>query len=167
MMKSIVEEKLVSFKELEKKVFDYVCVLGREITSIMLENYDKELFEGRDRKTYRDKGTRTTTIKTIYGEVSYQRHVYQTVTEEGQKVCIYLLDQAMHMDKIGLISSNLAEKIAMAVTESPYRTSAEMISETCGQSISAQGAWNMMQRLGERISEEEELEVTRMNAACT
>lgn len=163
-MKSIVEEKLVSFKELEKKVFDYVCVLGREITSIMLENYDKELFEGRDRKTYRDKGTRTTTIKTIYGEVSYQRHVYQTVTEEGQKVCIYLLDQAMHMDKIGLISSNLAEKIAMAVTESPYRTSAEMISETCGQSISAQGAWNMMQRLGERISEEEELEVTRMNA---
>lgn len=42
MMKSIVEEKLVSFKELEKKVFDYVCVLGREITSIMLENYDAE-----------------------------------------------------------------------------------------------------------------------------
>lgn len=67
------------------------------------------------------------------------------------------------MDKIGLISSNLAEKIAMAVMESLYRTSAEMISETCGQSISAQGAWNMMQSLGERISEEEELEVTRMN----
>lgn len=37
MMKSIVEEKLVSFKSLERKVFAYVCELGREITRIMLE----------------------------------------------------------------------------------------------------------------------------------
>ena len=36
MMKSIVEEKLVSFKELEQKIFKYVCELGREMTQIML-----------------------------------------------------------------------------------------------------------------------------------
>ena len=35
-MTSIVEEKLVSFKELEKKVFKYVCELGCEILRIML-----------------------------------------------------------------------------------------------------------------------------------
>ena len=29
MMKSIVEEKLVSFKTLEQKVFKYVCEIGR------------------------------------------------------------------------------------------------------------------------------------------
>lgn len=33
MMKSIVEEKLVSFKTLEQKVFAYVCELGRLITA--------------------------------------------------------------------------------------------------------------------------------------
>ena len=42
MMKSIVEEKLVSFKTLEQKVFRYVCELAQEITRIMLENYDAE-----------------------------------------------------------------------------------------------------------------------------
>ena len=31
MMKSIVEEKLVSFKTLEQKIFSYVCELGREM----------------------------------------------------------------------------------------------------------------------------------------
>ena len=52
----------------------------------------------------------------------------------------------MQMDKIGLISTNLAEKIAMTVTEASYRVTAETISNTCGQTISRSGVWNMMQR---------------------
>lgn len=163
-MKTIVEEKPISFKELEQKIFSYVCELGREITTAMLEAYDKELAEGRDKKNYRDKGIRTTTIKTVYGEVSYGRHVYQTKLEDGKKACVYLLDEAMQMEKIGLISTNLAEKLAMTVTEAPYRVTAETISSTCGQSISAGGVWNVMQRLGERISEEEEHAVKQMHA---
>lgn len=163
-MKSIVEEKLVSFKSLEKKIYAYVCELAQEITRIMLENYDAELAEGRDKSLFRDKGKRMTTIKTVYGEVSYARRVYQTKLEDGKKACVYLLDEAMHMDKIGLISTNLAEKIAMTVTESPYRVTAEIISETCGQSISHGGAWNLVQRLGERISEEEDYAVRQMEA---
>ena len=161
-MNLIVKESQVSFKALEQKIFDYVCELGREITKIMLESYDKELAEGRDKKHYRCKGKRKTTIKTVYGEVEYSRCVYRTRTEDGQSAHVFLLDQAMGMDKIGLISTNLAEKIALTVTESPYRTTADVISQTCGQSISAQGVWNMMQRLGERIDEEEQYEVRRM-----
>ena len=83
-MKSIVEEKLVSFKTLEQKIFSYVCELGREITRIMLEQYDVDLAEGRDKRIYRDKGTRTTTVKTVYGEVTYARRVYQTKLEDGK-----------------------------------------------------------------------------------
>lgn len=164
MMKSIVEEKLVSFKTLEQKVFRYVCELAQEITRIMLENYDTELAEGRDKSQYRDKGKRTTTIKTVYGEVAYARRVYQTKLEDGGKAFVYLLDEAMQMDKIGLISTNLAEKIAMTVTESPYRVTADIISETCGQSISHGGTWNLIQRLGERINEEEDYAVKQMEA---
>ena len=119
-MESIVTENLVSFKELEKKIFQYVCELGRKITRIMLENYDREL------------------------------------AEDGETAYIYLLDEAMHMDKIGLISTNLAEKIAMTITESPYRATADTISSTCGQSISAGGVWNLIQQLGERIDERRE-----------
>ncbi len=86
MMKSIVEEKLVSFKTLEQKIFSYVCELGREITTIMLEAYDKELADGRDKKNYRDKGTRTTTIKTVYGIVQWSRFGSSGVYEV---FCVY------------------------------------------------------------------------------
>ena len=166
-MKSIVEEKLVSFKELEQKIFQYVCELGCEITRALLETYDRELAATRDTGQYRDKGKRSTCIKTVYGTVEYERKVYKTSLEDGKTAYVYLLDQAMQMDKIGLISTNLAEKLAMTVTESPYRTTADIISSTCGQSISAGGVWNIMQRLGERISEEEEYAVKQMNADQT
>lgn len=163
-MNTIVEEKLISFKELEKKVFKYVCELGCEITRMLLERYDMELAASRDSKQYRDKGKRRTCIKTVYGSVEYRRKVYKTSLEDGKTAYVYLLDQAMQMDKIGLISTNLAEKLAMTVTESPYRVTADIISSTCGQSISAGGVWNVMQRLGERIIEEEEHAVRQMNA---
>lgn len=163
-MNTIVEEKLISFKELEQKIYKYVCDLGCEITRMMLETYDAELSAARDTKQYRDKGKRKTSIKTVYGTVEYERKVYKTTLEDGKTAHIYLLDKAMQMDKIGLISTNLAEKLAMTVTESPYRVTAELISSTCGQSISAGGVWNVMQRLGERISEEEEHAVKQMNA---
>lgn len=90
--------------------------------------------------------------------------MYRTILENGERAYVYLLDEAMQMDKIGLISTNLAEKLAMTVTESPYRVTAEIINSTCGQSISAGGVWNVIQRLGERISEEEEYAVKQMNA---
>lgn len=68
------------------------------------------------------------------------------------------------MDKRGLISTNLAEKIALTVTEAPYRVTADIIISTCGQSISAGGVWNLIQRLGERIDEEEHHVVKQRNA---
>lgn len=166
-MNLIVEENLVSFKELEQKIFAYVCELGREITRILLESYDKELAERRDKKNYRGKRSRGTLIKTVYEEVGYSRRVYRTKTADGRTAHVFLLDQAMKMNKTGLISTNLVEKIALTVTESPYRTTAELISQTCGQSISVQGVWNMMQRLGECIDEKERHAVKQMEADQT
>ena len=61
-MSTILNENLISFKELEKKIFAYVCELAREITQIMLESYDKELAEGRDKKVYRDKDAFAKTV---------------------------------------------------------------------------------------------------------
>lgn len=163
-MKSIVEESLVTFKELEKKIFAYVCEAAVEMTQIILEDYDRELHDSRDKKKYRDKGCRSTTIKTVYGDVTYDRHVYQSADEEGHRVFVYLLDEAVKMDKIGLISTNLAEKIASCVTENPYRVTADIISSTSGQKISHGGAWKLVQKLGERVIEEEEVQVKQMNA---
>ena len=57
------------FQGIEKNV-KFVCKLGRENIQIMLESYDKELAKGRDKKIYRDKGTRDTSRKTVYGEAT-------------------------------------------------------------------------------------------------
>ena len=138
-METIVKEKGITFKDLEKKIFTYACDLAVEMTKIVLESYDKELHDKRNRKEYRDKGMRTTTIKTVYGDVSYRRHVYQTKDEEGNTAFIHLLDQYMNMDRIGLISINLAEKAASCITESSYRATAAVISDTTGQQISYGG----------------------------
>ena len=163
-MNPIVEEKLESFKTLEQKIFQFSCGIAQEMTKNILEGWDAGLAEGRDKKKYRDKGTRQTTIKTVYGEVTYRRHVYQTDTVEGKKAFIYLLDEAMGMEKIGLISANLAVRIAEAATESSYRVAAGQVSSTCGQSLSAQGAWNVVQRVGERIAREEDAAVREMES---
>lgn len=95
-MNTIVNEELVSFKDLEQKIFNYVCELAREITQSVLEAYDKELADSRDTKLYRGKGKHQTSIKTVYGTVEYTRNVYRTENEDGQAEYIYLLDQAMH-----------------------------------------------------------------------
>lgn len=163
MMNTILDEKMIPFKELEKKVFDYTCEIGRMIIKTMLESYDEQLLETRNKKELRCKGTRQTTIKTVMGEVEYSRNVYQAKDEEGHKVWVYLLDQEMQMDKIGLISTNLAEKIASVVTDNSYHKTAEIISSTIGQTISHGGAWNLVQKLGERISEEETNRVKEMD----
>ena len=163
-MKTIVEEKLVSFKTLEQKIHKYICTYGAELTRIVLEKYDDELAEGRDRRAYRDKGKRGTTIKMVYGEVCYSRRVYEKKGEGGEKRYVYLLDEAMEMEKIGLLSANLAEKIAMTAAESPCRVTAETISSTCGQSVSHGGAWNLVQRLGEKVNKEESYAVKQMEA---
>lgn len=65
-MINILDEKEISFKELDQKIFQYVCELGCEITKMILERYDDELSGKRDKEKYRDKGKRKTSIKTVY-----------------------------------------------------------------------------------------------------
>ena len=45
MMNTIVNEKLVSFKELEKNIFAWICQIGRCFTKEFLERYDRMLME--------------------------------------------------------------------------------------------------------------------------
>ena len=164
MTNAIVKENKISFKTLEKKIFEEACKLAREHTKIILENYDDILSKERDTSKYRNKGKRKTSIRTVYGDVEYERRVYQTRLRDGTKAHVYLLDEQMGMEKIGLISTNLAEKIANSVTELPYRASAEMLSSSTGQTISAGGVWNIAQKLGQRITSEEDLDVKKMKA---
>ena len=162
-MNYILNDKEYSFKEIEQEIFRTVCRAGVEITKQILSYKDQEIFEAVDKTVYHSKGFRHTTIKTQYGDVGYDRRVYATTLDDGKKAFVYLLDEALGMNKVGLISENLAEIIVDLATEAPYREAAEAVTNTTGISISAQGAWNVMQQIGDRINEEEDYDVQRMN----
>lgn len=155
-MESIIAENGVTFKELEKNIYSWICQIGRQFTIEFLERYDRILMESRDRKKYRHKGQRQTTIKTVYGEVTYHRAVYEAIEEDGVKHYVYLLDETLQLDNVGLISTNMAELLVKGITEMSYRECAAKISEMTGQVISAMGVWNVIQELGGKACEEEE-----------
>lgn len=117
---------------------------------------DDEIAKQRDSKEYRHKGKRKTTLKTLMGEVEYERAVYKTKGENGETQYIYLLDKILNLETFGKMSTNLAMKIAENVSISSYRNSAKNITELTGQSISHGGAWNIIQTLGEKIKKEED-----------
>lgn len=155
MMKSMITENGVTFKELEKNIYSWICEIGRQFTAEFMERYDRMLMEGRDKHKYRHKGLRQTTIKTVYGEITYQRTVYEVLEEDGFRHYVYLLDEALQLDNIGLISTNMAEILVKGITELSYRECAAKVSEMTGQRISAMGVWNVIQALGEKVCEEE------------
>ena len=89
------------------------------------------------------------------GEVSFSRRVYESIDGCGHKTYNYLLDELLGFDTIGLISTNLAEKIIENVSTTSYRNTAKNITELTGQSISHGGVWNVTQALGQKVKEEE------------
>ena len=155
MMKSMIKENGVTFKDLEKNIFAWICQIGREFTREFLERYDQMLMKERDKEKYRHKGTRKTTIKTVYGEVTYYRVVYEVKEEDGSRHFVYLLDETLELENVGLISTNMAELLVKGITELSYRECAAKASEMTGQAISAMGVWNVIQALGEKVCEEE------------
>lgn len=166
-MRIIVNENEYSFKELEQEIYRIVCQAGVEITQQILKYKDDEIFKSVDKSNYKSEGFRGTSIKTVYGTVPYRRRVYRTTLDDSKTAYVYLLDEYLGVEKIGLISENLAEKIVNLATEAPYRETAETITGTTGQSISPQGAWNIMQRVGEKIGDEEEHAVNQMHTEQT
>ena len=112
--------------------------------------------ETRDKKQYRDKGKRRTVLKTIMGEVEFSRRVYETEDETGRKFHVYLLDEALGLDRPGQMSPMLSELVATAACESTYRETARQVSELTGQTISHQTAWSITQEAGGRIRAREE-----------
>lgn len=63
MMKTMIKENGITFKDLEKNIYSWVCQIRRQFTSEFLERYDRMLMKGRDKNRYRHNGTRQTTVK--------------------------------------------------------------------------------------------------------
>ena len=151
----IVTEKRLYFNSFEQKVFAACCAAGCEAIKAQLEGWDRELAAMRDRSVYRHKGRRKTVLKTVMGEVEYERTVYEQKKEDGTKSFVYLLDKAIGKNGSGFMSGMLSAQIAEAACAGTYRRTAQSVSEMTGQAISHTAAWNVVQELGGRIDAQE------------
>ena len=144
------KREIENFEELEKTIYRTVLQFGREIMAKALESMDEQLLGSRDVKRFRCKGFRKTCIKTIMGPVEFERRVYvDNAAVEGTH-CVHLLDEALELNQIGLVTENVCKLAATAVCETTYRAAAKTITETTGLSISPQGVWNIVQKQGEQ-----------------
>ena len=145
----------MNFNNLEKEILKLCFKIGCEEIKSVLEKWDKELCQARDKIIYRNKGKRKTVIKTVMGEVEYFRTMYEIKSEDGTIKRLYLLDEAMGIKGSGHMSELFSNMITKAVCESPYREAARSISELTGQTISHTAAWNVAQEVGNHIEKQE------------
>ena len=150
---SNITEECINFKTFERDLFDLMCRTSCGLIQEQLAIYDKYIADTRDKKRYRFIDYRETTIKTLFGEVPYVRRYYFD-NETGKYV--FLLDEGLSIfNGFGLVSENLVDQIIHEITEKSFRKVASGINSYTGQHISAQGAWNVVQKYGNAIEQQE------------
>lgn len=145
----------IEFQELERKIYTLVCNLGCAILKNILETQDMQLMKNRDKKEYRHKGYRQATIKTLMGEVEYNRAIYKKEKEH-----VFLLDNTIKISKVGEISYNLAEQMLKSVVNtSSYRKASEEVKNLTNQTISHETLHALVWEVGKMIEDKEKEEI--------
>ena len=154
-MNTIVKDDVLTFKDIEEAIYSYHCKEAVKETQEILKAIDDMLMVKRDRSRYRHKGKKGDHITCIYGDVPYERVVYETKDEEGHKHYIYLLNEVLKMDMIGSMSMSAVEAIVDGTTKLSFRNTAKELDRTTKMEISHQTAWNVTQKFGEKLEAEE------------
>jgi len=148
-------EKAIRFKEIEKEIQKKCYELGCAALKGFLSELDIHLMKSRDKCNYRHVGRKPTTLKTVLGEVSYERTQYETTDSFGRKQYVFLLDEAMGFDGTGQFSDLLTELIIEACCSNSYREAARLISDMTGQPLSHTAAWSLAQKVGSQVNQQE------------
>jgi hypothetical protein len=163
-MEQIIAKGGVSFNDLEQQLFKQLCKAGCGILSEMLQNIDRKIMEERDPSVYENLGFRGTHVDTIMGRVDFKRREYSYYDEEGQKRYKYLLDEEMHLFNVGKMSAALIEVVASQLTVEAYRPAANAVNTMTGITLSHGSIWNITQKLGEVIREDEDRKTALLEA---
>mgnify|MGYP000456344214 CR=1 FL=1 len=154
MFDSIITKEQIDFNEIENKVYDFVCEIGRQIVKEILESIDDKIKSTRPIEM-RNKGKRKNCVKTIMGVVEYERRVYINNNKKGKKYR-YLLDENVKIFENGRISKNVVEKVLDAVVQTTsYRKAANEIEQMTQVQLSHETMRKLTMHVGEKIDKKE------------
>ena len=140
-------EKIEKFSVFVEEIFKTVLECGKLIVKEQLESLDEKLMQERDRKRYRNKGSRKTAVKTKLGTIEYSRRIYHDTVENRH---IFLLDEAIDHNSVGLYDEVICQNIEEMICNQSFRETAKSISENTGLDISCQSVWNIVKSMGEK-----------------
>jgi hypothetical protein len=146
----------IKFSELERMIFEMALGLGRHVLAKTLEAMSQALHMQLDSSRYENKGIPETHINTLFGTVTYRRHVYYdrgTRDDDGKCRCVYPLDERLEMTVFQSYTEAVVETVVKQCTQESFRKAAEAVSEMTGLSISHGTAWNMVQQFGHGLDE--------------
>ena len=152
---NIVSNEKINFNSLETNIYKEMMSLGRSIIQDELKMLDKLIKDFRDKEIFKSKDMQPTTIKSRLGEIPITRRRY-TMEINGIEKSIYLLDEFLEINEIGLYSQSVIEMIVREITKKSYRETAKTISEDTDSSISYTAVRNIVLKLGEKIKRLEE-----------
>ena len=150
------KREISTFEDLVETSYELAMAFGRQLVRGILESRDDELRKERDNRRFRCKGKQQTSIKTKLGAIEFRRNVYIDKSIADGVKCVHLLDEELGIEKIGQIARDVCETAGELACVSSYRAAAQTITETTGLNISAQGVWNIVQKLGEQRGEQVE-----------
>ena len=153
-MKIITNEK-INFNSLEENTYKKMMKLGREIIQEDLKMLDNLIKEYRDKEMFECKDIQPTTIKSKLGEIPIMRRRYKMLLN-GKVKYIYLLDEFLQINEIGLYSQSIIEMVTREITKKSYRETAKTISEDTENTISHTAVRNIVLKLGDKIKKLEE-----------
>ena len=159
--------KFTNLEDITTLAWNIAMSIGCQIIQRTLETMDQDLRKTRDKKRYRCKGKKKTSIKTKLGVVEYKRYVYVDRAAPERKHCVFLLDEHLNAELHGQMSKEICQLAVEAVCANSYRESARLITDATGLSISAQGVWNIIQAQGalRKTQLERFAELTAMGAS--
>lgn len=113
-MHSIIENHINFYESKSENLFNYALLNLKE----EYENKDKEIFDSKWRKEngYIPHGTRSRTLVTIFGKLTYRRHRY-LIWDQGRYRFTYLSDIALGVKKYQRITTHLQIKILSLIAK--------------------------------------------------
>ena len=135
--------------------FQAACRQAQKAAQAWLEWIDTWLLAHKP-AGWRVEGKRPRTLVTRFGEVTFERRLYQ---DEGGR---YLLDEVLELPAYQDASPEVMEAVVALATVVAFAQAAEMLVRLTARVLSASTVWRLVQRVGQRVQEGEEAEVVRV-----